>query len=47
MSVQFQIEEMPGYLAARFTGAVGTTEKDERQFELIVEVCERTNIVGG
>jgi hypothetical protein len=43
MSVQFQIEEMPGYLAARFTGA-GATEEDEQQFELIVEACERANI---
>jgi hypothetical protein len=33
MSVQFRIEEMPGYLAARFVGAV-TTEEDEQEFEL-------------
>jgi hypothetical protein len=42
MSVQFQIVEMPGYLAARFAGAVAT-EEDEQQFELIVEACERAN----
>lgn len=44
MSVQFHIEEMPGYLAIRFTGAAATTEEDERRFESIVEVCERANI---
>jgi hypothetical protein len=43
MSVQFHIEEMPGYLAARFVGAVAT-EEDEQEFELIVEACERANI---
>jgi hypothetical protein len=42
MSVQFHIEEMPGYLAARFVGAV-VTEEDEQQFELIVEACELAN----
>jgi hypothetical protein len=42
MSVQLQIEEMPGYLAARFTGT-GTPEEAWRQFELIAEHCKRTN----
>src|SRR5215470_18270210 len=34
MSVQFQIEEMPDYLAVRFTGA---TRDVSKQFELIAE----------
>ena len=42
MSVRFQIEEMPDFLAARFTGA-GTAEEAWRQFESIVEHCERAN----
>src|SRR5687767_10728151 len=42
MSVQFQIHEMPGYLAARFIGA-GATEEDEQEFELLVEACKRAN----
>jgi hypothetical protein len=39
MSVQFQIEEMPGYLKARFIGA-GATEEVERQFELLAKKCK-------
>jgi len=42
MSIQFQIEEMPGYLAANFIGA-GTAEDAWRQFELIAEQCKRAN----
>jgi hypothetical protein len=42
MGIQFQIEEMSGYLAARFVSAV-VTEEDEQQFELIVEACKRAN----
>jgi hypothetical protein len=40
MSIQLQIEEMPGYLAAKFTGA-GASEEVWRQFELIAEHCDR------
>jgi hypothetical protein len=39
MSVQLQIEEMPGYLKARFIGA-GATEEVERQFELLAKKCK-------
>jgi hypothetical protein len=42
MSIQVQIEEMPGYLAANFIG-VGTVEDAWRQFELIAEQCKRAN----
>jgi hypothetical protein len=42
MSVQLQIEEMPDYLAARFTGA-GIPEEAWRKFELIAEHCKRAN----
>jgi hypothetical protein len=42
MSIQLQIEETPGYLAARFTG-VGTAEEAWRQFESIAKHCERAN----
>jgi len=42
MSLQLHFEEMPGYLAARFTG-VGVPEEAWRQSELIVEHCKRTN----
>lgn len=41
MSFQLQMEQMPGYLAAGFTGA-GTAEEVWRQFELIAEECKRT-----
>jgi hypothetical protein len=41
MSVQLQIEEMPGYLKARFIGA-GATEEIKRQFESIAEKCKST-----
>jgi hypothetical protein len=42
MSVQFQIEEMPGYVAIRSTGA-GTAEEVWPQFELIAKRCESAN----
>jgi hypothetical protein len=42
MSVQLQIEEMPEYLAARFTGA-GTAEEVWRRYKLIAERCKRAN----
>ena len=42
MSIQFQIEEMPDYLAAKFTGT-GAAEEIWRQFEVIVEHCKRAN----
>jgi len=42
MSIQLQIVEMPGYLAAKFTG-VGATEEIWRQFGLIAERCDRAN----
>src|SRR5262245_12303393 len=40
MSIQFQIEETPGYLAIRFTGS--TTEA-YGQLELIAERCGRAS----
>jgi hypothetical protein len=40
MSLQLQMEQMPGYLAARFTGQ-GAADEIWRQFELIVEHCKR------
>jgi len=42
MSIQLQIEERPGYLAAKFTGA-GKAEEVWRQFESIAEHCNRAN----
>src|SRR5215467_3570544 len=42
MSIQLQIEEMPNYLAARFTGT-GAAEEIWRQFEFIAERCKRAN----
>jgi hypothetical protein len=42
MSIQLQIEEMPDYLAAKFTGA-GAAEEIWRQFELIAKHCKRAN----
>jgi len=39
MSVQLQIDEMPGYLKARFIGAAAT-EEVERQFELLADKCK-------
>ena len=42
MSLQLQMEQMPGFLAARFTGA-GTPGEASGQFELIAEHCRRTN----
>lgn len=41
MSIELQIEEMPGHLAARFIGS-GGAEEVWRQFELIAEHCKRT-----
>src|SRR5215467_13947964 len=40
MSIQLQIEEMPGYLAARFTGV---TMEAYGQLELIAEHCNRAS----
>jgi len=42
MSIQLQIEEMPDYLKAKFTGA-GIPEEVWRQFEAIAEYCKRAN----
>jgi hypothetical protein len=42
MSIRFHIEEIFGYLAARFTGA-GTVEEAWRQFKFIAERCQRAN----
>jgi hypothetical protein len=42
MSLQLQIQEIPGYLAAKFTGA-GTAEEVWRRYELIAERCKRAN----
>ena len=42
MSVRLQIEEMPGYLAARFTGMPVPGEVLQ-QLELIADHCKRTN----
>ena len=39
MSIQLQMGQMPGYLAARFIGA-GVLEEVWRQFELIAEHCK-------
>ena len=41
MSVQLQIEEMPGYLKARFIGA-GAANEIERQFDSLAEKCKST-----
>jgi hypothetical protein len=38
LSIQLQMEQMPGYLAARFIGS-GVGEEVWRQFELITEHC--------
>ena len=42
MSIQLQMEQMSGYLAARFTG-VGAPPEGSQQAELIAEHCKRTN----
>ena len=42
MSIQLQMEQMPGYLVARFTG-VGAPPQGSQQTELIAEHCKRTN----
>ena len=42
MSIQLQMEQMPGYLAARFIG-VGVGGEASQQFELIAEHCKLTN----
>src|SRR5262249_38434115 len=41
MGFQLQMEQMPGYLVARFTG-VGTPAEVWQQYELIAEHCKRT-----
>jgi hypothetical protein len=41
MNVQLQIDEIPGYLRARFIGA-GATEEIERQFESLAKKCKST-----
>jgi hypothetical protein len=41
MSIQLQMEQMHGYLAARFIGS-GVAEEAWRQFELIAEHCKST-----
>jgi hypothetical protein len=41
MSFQLQMEQMPGYLAARFIG-VGVPGEASEQFESIAEYCKRT-----
>jgi len=38
---QLHIEEIPGYLKARFNGA-NTTEEVEQQFKLLAEKCKST-----
>ncbi|HEV2665708.1 MAG TPA: hypothetical protein VG324_12390 [Blastocatellia bacterium] len=40
MSIQLQMEQMPGYLVARFIGS-GVAEEVWRQFELIARYCRR------
>jgi len=42
MSIQLQIEQMPGYLAARLIGS-GTLEEALQQIELVAEHCKHTN----
>ena len=42
MSVQFQIDVMPDYLAVRCTGT-GTAEEAWRQYDSLAERCNRTN----
>jgi hypothetical protein len=42
MSIQLQMEQMPGYLVARATG-VDVAAEGLRQTELIAEHCKRTN----
>jgi rubrerythrin len=42
MSIQLQIEEAPGYLAARFTG-FGAAEEIWQRFAFIAERCKRAN----
>ena len=41
MSLKFEMEQMPGYLAAKFIGS-GVAEDVWGQFELIAEECKRT-----
>jgi hypothetical protein len=41
MGFKIQMEQMPGYLAARFIGA-GVPGEASRQFESIAEHCKRT-----
>ena len=41
MSFQLQIEQMPGYIAARFIG-LGAPGEASEQFESIAEYCKRS-----
>ena len=41
-SLMVRLEQMPGYLAARFTG-IGPLRDVSQQFELIAERCKLTN----
>jgi len=41
MSLQIQMKQMPGFLAARFTG-MGAPVEVSQQFESIAEHCKRT-----
>ena len=41
MSWQLQMEQMPGYLAARYIG-VGVPGEGSQRFEFIAEECKRT-----
>ena len=42
MSLKLEMEQMSGYLAARFTG-IGSLRDVSQQFELIAERCKPTN----
>jgi len=42
MTFQLQMEQLPGYLAARFVGSCAS-EKASQQLELIAEHCKLTN----
>jgi hypothetical protein len=43
MSFQLQLEERPGYLAAKFIGS-GAAEEVWRQFELVAAHCQRAKV---
>jgi hypothetical protein len=42
MTFQLKMEQLPGYLAARYIGS-GAPEKASQQLELIPEHCKLTN----